>query len=148
VLHGHERVSSLDGPAPRDIGRCRVSDSLQFTQGVRAAQLVLDIEIGVIRCPRVMDRDPTEPAQNSGVVDPVLAALGMADDQGVAVGAGAVHPMQRAGHPQSGLVEPDDVSSGDTVGHDAEKLTQPVSGPFRHPCHGGVGDRRNCPTYK
>ena len=37
---------------------------------------------------------------------PLRAALGVAGDQGVLAGAGAVHPVQRARHAQPGLIEP------------------------------------------
>jgi hypothetical protein len=34
---------------------------------VRTAQLMFDVGVGVIRCPGVVHRDPTEPAEDSGL---------------------------------------------------------------------------------
>ena len=77
-------------------GRRGVGDGRQLTQRVGAAQLMLGVEVGVIGRPGVVHRDPAEPAQDPGVVDAVAAAFGVAGDQGVLAGAGAVHPVQLA----------------------------------------------------
>jgi hypothetical protein len=46
----------------------------------------------------------------------------MAGDQGVLVGAGAMHPVQSACHAETSFVEPGDFSGGDTVADDIEEL--------------------------
>jgi len=52
----------------------------------------------------------------------------MAGDQGVLVGAGAVHPVQRARHAQPGLVESDHLRGGEPATYDGEELLQPARG--------------------
>jgi len=77
-----------------------------------------------------------EAPEHPGVVDAVLAASGMAGDQGVLAGAGAVHPVQPPGHPQPGLVEPSHLGLGHPVGDLAEELFQAAGGPLGHGGHG------------
>ena len=72
---------------------------------------------------------------------PFAAALGVAGDQGVLVGAGAVHPVQLARHAQPGLVEPGHLGLGDPVADLVEEPVQPVGGAFGHRRHGAFGDR-------
>ena len=99
------------------------------------------IDVGVIRGPGVVHGNTVEPAEHPGVVDALLAAFGVAGDQGVLVSAGAMHPVQLAGHPQPGLVESGHLSLGHTVTHHIEELVQPVGRPLRHGRHGAFGDR-------
>jgi hypothetical protein len=117
LLHRYERVSGLAGPAPVGVRRLGIGDGGQLAQRVGTAELMFDIGVGVVGRPRVVHRDPAEPAQDPGVVDALGAALGVAGDQRVLVGAGAVHPGQPAGHPQPGLVEPGHRRAGDALAH-------------------------------
>ena len=90
---------------------------------------------------RVVHRNTGEPREDCGVVDPGAAAFGVAGDQGVLAGAGAVHPVQLAGHPQPGLVEPGDIGLGDVLFHGAEEAAEPVGGAFGHRRDGALRDR-------
>ena len=99
------------------------------------------VGVGVVRRPRVVHRNICEPREDSGVVDPGAAAFGVAGDQGVLAGAGAVHPVQRAGHPQPSLVEPGDIGLGDLLFHGAEEAAEPVGGAFGHRRDGALRDR-------
>jgi transposase len=52
----------------------------------------------------------------------------VAGDQGVAAGAGAVHPVQLPGHAQPGLVEPGHLGLGDPVANLGAELVEPGCG--------------------
>ena len=116
-------------------------DALQLAQRVRAAQLMPRVGVGVVGRPRIVHRNTCEPREDSGVVDPGAAAFRVAGDQGVLAGAGAVHPVQLAGHPQPGLVEPGDIGLGDSLFHGAEEAAEPVGGAFGHRRDGALRDR-------
>src|SRR3954451_15916918 len=120
------------------------------------------VEVGVVGRPRVVHRDTAEPRQDAGVVDALAAALGMAGDQGVLAGAGAVHPVQLPGHAQPGLVEPGHLGGGDPVGDLGEEPVEPGGGAVMAATVAsdtGVPNSsasawavrfldRNCPTYR
>ena len=118
-----------------------VGDTLQFPQRVGATQLMFGLDIGVVGRPGVVHRHATEQAEHAHVVDALAAALGVAGDQGVAAGAGAVHPMQLAGDPQPGLVEPGGLGLDDAVLDLVEEPVQPVGGPRGHGRDGALGHR-------
>jgi hypothetical protein len=65
----------------------------------------------------------------------------VADEQGVLAGAGAVHPVQRAGYAQAGLVETGHLRSGDPVCDLRKELVEPVGGALGHRRHGALRDR-------
>ena len=163
VLHGDQRVTGLLGPAPPDIRVGGVDDSLQFAQRVRAAQLVFGVDVSVIRCPRVVHRNTCEPAQDPGAVDALPAALRVAGEQRVAVGAGAMHPVQGTGDPQPGLIEPGDLGIGDRIATVSRNTSSSSAARSEIaatvPSETGVPNSsasawavraldRNCPTYR
>ena len=102
---------------------------------------MLDIEVGVVGRPGVVHGDPAEPAQDSGGGDALAAAFGVAGDQSVLAGPGAMHPRQRARHPQPGLIEPGHLGFGDPVGDFGEEPVQAVGGALGHRRDGAFGDR-------
>jgi hypothetical protein len=91
--------------------------------------------------PRVVHRDTAQPLQHTGIVDARAAPLRVAGDQRVLVGAGAMHPVQRARHTQARLVEPGHRSVGDALAGHLEQLLQPAGGAFGHGRHRALGDR-------
>jgi hypothetical protein len=115
MLHRDERVGGLGGPAPVSVACRGLGHALQLAEGVRAPQLVGGVEVGVIGRPGVVHGDAAKPPEDTGVVDAGSAALGVAGDQGVLVGAGAVHRVQFAGHPQPGLVKVRHLSVGQAL---------------------------------
>ena len=56
------------------------------------------------------------------VLHRLAATFSVAADQRVFIGAGAVHPVQAAGNPQTGLVEPGHFGGGQAVLDEAEEL--------------------------
>ena len=140
-LHGDECVVGLGGPAPVNVWSRGVGDGGQLRLGVGAAQLVFDVDVTVIGCPRVVHRHATEALEGAGRVQALAAALGVAGDQGVLAGAGAVDPVQRARHAQAGLVETGHLGGGDTVAELGEEVTESVDGAFGHRRHGAFRDR-------
>ena len=96
-----------------------------------------------------MHGDAAEAAKHTGSVDSCPPALGMAGDQGVLAGAGAVHPVQPPSHPQPSLVESSDLRVGYAFTHDGKELVQPAGGPgghrrdgaFAHRCAKQLGQR-------
>ncbi|HEY0807401.1 MAG TPA: hypothetical protein VGD84_20215 [Pseudonocardiaceae bacterium] len=89
-----------------------------------------------------MDGDAAEAAQHTGVVHTLRAALGVTGDQGALAGTGAVHPMQRARHPQARLIETNHLGLGQAVGDLIKELPQPLGGPPGHGRNGAFGHRR------
>ena len=125
---------------------------------------MFDGQVRVVRRPRVMHRDTTEPVDDTEDSHPFTAAFFMADDQGVLVGAGAVHPVQLTGDPEPGLVEADHIRAGqppaDLIEEPAQAMPWPgASMPATVPADTGVPNNsaracavrcldRNCPTYR
>jgi hypothetical protein len=103
---------------------------------------VFGIGVGVVGRPRVVHRDTGEPVEDAGVVDTGAAALGVAGEQGVFAGAGAMHPVQRAGDPEPGLVEPGHLGRGNAIGDTVEEAVQSVGGPPGHLRHRRLRHRR------
>lgn len=99
------------------------------------------VDVAVIGRPRIVHRHATEPAEDTGVVDALAAAFGMTGDQRVLAGAGAVHPMQRAGHLQTGLVEPGHLGLGDALSDLIEEVIQSVGGAPGHRRDSAFADR-------
>ena len=126
-LHRGERLGGLGGPAPLACGR-GVGDGLQFPQRVRAAQLVIRGGVGVIRRPGVVDGDPGERGKHAHRLHRLRAAPGVDHEQGVLAGAGAVHPVQPAVHPEPGLVEPGHLAGGDLLAGVLQEPAQPPGG--------------------
>jgi hypothetical protein len=108
---------------------------------VRIAQLVAGIDVSVVGCPAVVHPNTCGVWQGSGGVDAGGAAFGMTGDQGVLVGASAVHPMGAAREPQPGLVEPGDLRCGDSLTHGLAELIEPACGAFGHRRDGAIRDR-------
>ena len=129
-------------PAPLARGR-GIGDGLQLAQGVRTAQLVIRARVGVIRSPGVVDGDPGERGQNAHRLHRLPAALGVHHEQGVLAGAGAMHPVQPAVHPEPGLVESGHLGCGDVVPHAFQEAIQPPGGAGGDP---GDGPRRQRDT--
>jgi hypothetical protein len=74
VLHLAQRAGRLPGPAPA--GGRRVNHGLKLSQGVRVAERVPgELGVGVVRCPRVMDRDAGEGGEHPGGVHPWVPRL-------------------------------------------------------------------------
>ncbi len=110
-----------------------------------------------------MDGDPGEGRQDPHRLHRFLPAPLMHHEQGVLTGAGAVHPVQPARHPEPGLIEPGDRAGGDVLAGPLQEPLQPPGGPG-----GEGGDRpsdsgmpnssasacavrfldRNCPAYR
>jgi len=78
LLHGDERVVGLSGPAPVNVRTRSVGDGLQLTLGVGTAQLVFDVDVAVVGCPRVVHRHATEAVEDAGRVEALAAALRVA----------------------------------------------------------------------
>src|SRR6266568_3421474 len=105
-------------------------------QGVSAAKLVIGGGVGVIRGPGVMHCDPGERWQYSHCLHCLGPSPGMHREQGVFAGAGAVHPVQPALDPESGLVESGDGAVGDLLPGPLQEATQAGGG-----TGGDPGDR-------
>jgi len=69
------------------------------------------------------------------------SALGVRGDQGVAVGAGPVHPVQLGGHPQPGLVEAGHLVARQLAFDLAQEVAQAVGGAFGHGRDGALRHR-------
>ena len=111
-----------------------------------------------------MDGDPGERGKNAHRLHRLGAALGVDREQGVLAGAGAVHPVQPALHPEPGLVEPGHLAGGDLLAGVLQEPAEPAGcagGDARHRPGGQrdaeqLGQRlrgmrvwdRNCPAYR
>ena len=89
---------------------------------------VIRAAVGVIRGPGVMDGDPGEGPQDPHRLDRLPAAPGVHHEQGVLLGAGAVHPVQPARHPEPGLIEPGDIAGGDVPADPLREAVQAACG--------------------
>ena len=68
---------------------------------------------GAVRRPGVVHGDAGERGQHAHRFHGLRPAPGVAEDQGVLAGAGAVHPVQPAFRPQPGLIEAGNAGPGD-----------------------------------
>jgi len=81
--------------------------------------------VGVIRRPGVVHGDPAERGKHAHRFHRLPAAPGVDHEQGTRAGAGAVHPVQAAAHPEPGLVEPGHLGGGDLVAGARQEPAQP-----------------------
>ena len=99
----------------------------QLAQVMGIAQTVLAEEV-TIRLPAIVNEGAQEAGQNSQGIERLLAAFRMAGDPGQQRGRQDVHPVQRAGDTQPGLIGVRDIGDLKGLADGAHRRRQPDPG--------------------